>query len=90
MINELKELVKLNLNGKLSWKKYVEHGNHDHKFGPNVLDYIVQVPIVGILAYFFMFALIYSLIEVVRVVSTPSIIIKKLNKCNRVKTKSVA
>ena len=50
---------KTNLQGTFSWNKYIERGNHDHKFGPNKFDFIAQIPLIGIGFCAIIFSLIF-------------------------------
>lgn len=46
--SELTKLIKLNLSGRFFWNNYVKYSPHDHKFGPNLIDYLAQIPVVGL------------------------------------------
>lgn len=62
----MKELIKMNLQGKVSWKEYSKPGNHDHKFGPTVSEYVCQVPVVGLVPGAIIYGGIFAAIGVVK------------------------
>lgn len=46
--NNILKFIKMNLSGKFLWNNYVKYSHHDHKFGPNLIDYLAQIPVVGL------------------------------------------
>ena len=55
-----------NFRGTFSWKKYIAQGFHDHKFGPNKLDFICQLPAIGLVTQAVLYILLFLLIALIR------------------------
>lgn len=66
----MKDLIKLNLKGKFSWSEYSKPGNHDAKFGPTKIEYVCQIPVVGLVPQGILFGGIYTAIGVAKVLGS--------------------
>lgn len=62
----MKELIALNLKGKFRWSEYCKPGNHDRKFGPTKIEYLCQIPVIGIVPVAVTFTGIYLAIGAIR------------------------
>ena len=43
-LNTVKTVVKAAKSGSVTWSEYCKPGNHDHKFGPSITEYLSQIP----------------------------------------------
>lgn len=41
--------IKWNLTGSYTWKGYVRNNKPDHKFGHTRFEYVLQIPLLGVL-----------------------------------------
>ena len=48
LVSNVKSLAKATVSGKITWSEYCKPGNHDHKFGPTIGEYLAQIPLVCI------------------------------------------
>lgn len=64
--NNILKFIKMNLSGKFLWNSYVKHSAHDHKFGPNFVDYVAQIPVVGLAFVVVIYIFLYLVIAAVR------------------------
>lgn len=64
-ISEIKAGIKANLKGRFLWSRYVKYGNHDHKFGPNVFDYIAQIPVIGLIFVLIVFSVLWAVVSLI-------------------------
>lgn len=50
LVTNAKSLVKGSVSGCWTWQEYCRPGNHDHKFGPSLSEYLAQIPFVCVIA----------------------------------------
>lgn len=65
------------INGYFNWKKYKKFGNHDRKFGHNIVDYACQLPIVGALSSCFCYVVFGLIMIPVKIVMLSQIYMTK-------------
>lgn len=66
----MKDLIATNLNGKFSWREYSKPGNHDRKFGPSKVEYVCQMPVVGLVPMGVLFGGVYVAIGVSKILTS--------------------